>query len=385
MKRQKIYILIIASALFILVIFPSFLTASVSLFQDEDGVTAEYTTEHYDVGFQTMLRDQMAAEILPQTDSAGGWYDASGALTAYYANPGNFEKDSGDYFQFMKLSSPSEVPREQLNEDVLAGKGELTGKAEAFQRASYEQDINEIYLISHALLETGGGTSELAKGVDVGEDKKGKPILVESSNRDKLDNIQTVYNFFGVRANDDEAVKNGAKHAYEEEWYTPEAAISGGATYIKENYISDGQDTLYKMRWDPAHAGQNQYATDVGWAVKQTDNIKRVYDMLRDTDDVVLTFEVPEFKDQPASTERPEGANVFYVDQKSINADKQAQGEVKEKDLQLRTGPTSDFPVEVELSDKTDVTIIGENTDWYKVRKKEHEGWVPTDDIEVKE
>src|SRR5690606_41727161 len=41
----------------------------------------------------------------------------------------------------------------------------------------------------------------------------------------------------------------------QENWTTPEKAIEGGAKWIAENYIRSAthqQDTLYKMRWNPA-------------------------------------------------------------------------------------------------------------------------------------
>lgn len=329
-----------------------------------------------------MLDDQMKMDILPQTDSDDNWYDASEALTQYYTNPKNFDKDSSDYFQFMKLSSSSEVSTDQLNDEILQGKGELEGKAKEFKQASEKQDINEIYLISHALHETGEGSSELAEGVEVGENEKEKPTLVKSSNRNELDNIKTVYNFFGIKADDDDALKHGAQYAYEQEWYTPEDAIEGGAGYIAEDYIAEGQDTLYKMRWDPENLGEHQYATDVGWAVKQTEDIERVYDMLEDVDGVVMTFEVPEFDNQPESADEPEGVDRFHVDQESDDAGK--EGEVKKKDHHLREGPTSKFPEITKLSKGTKITIIGENADWYKVKKDKQEGWISADNIKIK-
>ncbi|MEJ7545750.1 glucosaminidase domain-containing protein, partial [Staphylococcus hominis] len=50
---------------------------------------------------------------------------------------------------------------------LLVGKGILEGQGEAFSEAAKAYNINEVYLISHALLETGNGTSKLANGGDV--------------------------------------------------------------------------------------------------------------------------------------------------------------------------------------------------------------------------
>ena len=52
--------------------------------------------------------------------------------------------------------------------------------------------INEVYLISHALLETGNGTSQLAKGADVVNNK-----VVTNSNT-------KYHNVFGIAAYDND-------------------------------------------------------------------------------------------------------------------------------------------------------------------------------------
>lgn len=65
-------------------------------------------------------------------------------------------------YQFLDLSKSSDVSLTVLN-NFLKGKGALEGMGEAFQEASRIHGINDLYLVSHALLETGNGTSELAK------------------------------------------------------------------------------------------------------------------------------------------------------------------------------------------------------------------------------
>ena len=99
--------------------------------------------------------------------------------------------------------------------------------------------MNEIYLISHALLETGHGTSQLATGVLVSE-VGGQPVQP-----------RTVYNMFGIRAFDSCPIQCGSEYAYQQGWFTPEVAIIGGARWIGDGYINDPtnrQDTLYKMK-----------------------------------------------------------------------------------------------------------------------------------------
>src|SRR5699024_4594096 len=152
-------------------------------------------------------------------------------------------------------------------------------------------------LISHATLETGNGSSELANGIEVGKNKSGKLVLVTKSNRGSLTDIKKVYNMYGIGAYDNCAKECGPKRAYEEGWTTPDKAITGGAKFI-DNYINRGQNTLYKMRWDPAAmestgAYGKQYATDIGWASKQ---INTMYNLYQSIGDYTLNLDIPEYK-----------------------------------------------------------------------------------------
>ncbi|MFW2108398.1 glucosaminidase domain-containing protein [Bacillus spizizenii] len=203
-----------------------------------------------------------------------GWRNASSDEVVQYVDPNNFSRDSKYYFQFLKLSQTAGLNVTEVNQKVLAGKGILTGKAKAFIDAANQYGINELYLISHALLETGNGTSDLANGLTY--------------------NGKKVYNMYGIGAYDSNPNYYGAKYAYEQGWFTPEAAIIGGAKFIGSSYIHNtayNQDTLYKMRW--SSTATHQYATDIGWAYKQVNRMYSLYSLL---DGYTLYFDVPEYQ-----------------------------------------------------------------------------------------
>ncbi|MFD2694233.1 N-acetylglucosaminidase [Sporolactobacillus shoreicorticis] len=139
-------------------------------------------------------------------------------------------------------------------------------------QAASDQPINEIHLIAHALLETGNGASPLATGQLQGAGTDGQQHVV--------------YNMFGIGATDDNPNQVGADFAAKQGWFTPEAAILGGAKFIAQSYINNAayhQDTLYKMRWNPANTqlALHQYATDIGWAVKQARIINYLWKIFR--------------------------------------------------------------------------------------------------------
>ena len=102
---------------------------------------------------------------------------------------------------------------------------------------------------------------------------------------------------YGYGATDTNPIEGGAQIAFNNEWFTPEEAIIGGAEKIGENYIGNGesgQSTLYEMRWNPENPGQHQYATDIGWALKQTNimNLEEIYDQVPKEE---LHFYIPVF------------------------------------------------------------------------------------------
>jgi len=213
-----------------------------------------------------------------------------------YLDPRNFINDTVQRFQFLDLSRVSGVERSTLN-NYLQGRGILSGKGQAFINAGRRYGINEIYLLSHALLETGNGYSALATGVEVGRNSSGDLVLVTNNNRSNLSNIKTTYNMYGIGAVDSNAHEGGAFRAYNEGWFTPEDAIVGGAQFISRNYLSRGQNTLYKMRWNPEAMdnlgyASHQYATDIGWASKQ---VPRIHNLYRDIGISTMYFDFPEY------------------------------------------------------------------------------------------
>lgn len=244
-------------------------------YASEGGVN--YTT--YSMTLQEMAELQMTLNPPPKYNDGNGSGYATLEETMEYLDPNEYCMDAYKY-QFMDLSHYSGVSEEALN-SYLENKGILRGQAAAFIEAAKTYNVNEIYLVAHACLETGNGTSQLATGVEV--------------------NGVTVYNMFGIAAYDNSALSSGSQKAYKEGWTTPAAAIMGGAKWISEYYInsSDGrQNTLYKMRWNPDNPGEHMYATDIGWAVKQAIIIERMVELFPEAS---ISYEIPVYSGSNAA------------------------------------------------------------------------------------
>lgn len=235
---------------------------------------------------------QAQAEAGTAAGTEGAWYKirASGKegwVCGKYCKVVTGSSSVTSMFQFLVLSGSAGSTVEDLNK-ILVGKGILAGRGEAFMEGSRSHNINEIFLVSLALHETGNGASSLAKGIEV-EDKD--DLFPDG------DGFVTVYNMFGIGAYDSNPNQLGAERAYKERWFTPEAAIVGGARFASESYVNHPtyfQNTLYKMRWNPKSPGNHQYATDIGWAAKQVSRIRGLYDLL---DNYKLTFDIPRYQE----------------------------------------------------------------------------------------
>lgn len=225
----------------------------------------------YSMTLNQMLHTQMAS--YPRINRGNGWVNATFNEVKKYVTPSGEDYEANKY-QFLDLSSPAGIIKEDANA-YLKGKGILEGKGEYFVIAANKYNVNEIYLMAHANLETGNGTSKLATGC--------------------VYNGTVVYNMYGIGAVDSNPVQKGAEYAYKMGWTTPEAAIVEGAKWISESYINrqgNRQNTLYKMRWNPDKPGTHQYATDVAWATKQAKMIQGIYSKYTDAN---LIFDFPTY------------------------------------------------------------------------------------------
>ncbi|MCJ1777919.1 glucosaminidase domain-containing protein [Mammaliicoccus sciuri] len=217
----------------------------------------------------------------PKKVLASGIRNATRAEVKDAMDTSKYVNDPVQKYQFLDLNKSQNISVTKLN-DLLRGKGILENQGSAFSQAAKAVGINEIYLISHALLETGNGTSDLANGGAI--DQNGNVDL----------NAQTkYYNMFGVGAIDKNALYGGIKYAQQAGWNTPEKAILGGAQFIANNYIKSGQNTLYKMRFNPQNPGVHQYATGIDFAKS---NAKRISDFYQQIQTDGQYYDVDQYK-----------------------------------------------------------------------------------------
>lgn len=230
---------------------------------------------NYPSTLDSALNKQMALGIPnplygPQIGTRDGFVPVSRDRVLPYLDPKPFEiGENPNMFQFMILTSYIGIPKEAVA-SALKGQGILEGKEDAFIQGAKTYNVNEMYLVAHAIVETGHGTGVLAVG---------SPL-----------HGRVYYNMYGVGAVDGVAVSEGTRFAAQNHWDTPEAAIIGGAKFTSTKFFSKGQDTLYKMRWNPQTPGVHQYATAINWAEMQA---KIIHGMVVKSPDNIFYFDYP--------------------------------------------------------------------------------------------
>lgn len=354
---------------------------------DEVGLNIQIV--NYNVTFDRAVELQMLHGT-PKYDGAGIILSDE-ANVRYFMNPSNSLEYTAWYLQFMRLDTSANLTASEINRQFLANKGTLTDTANAFITAGKHYNVNEIYLISHALHETGNGLSSLAQGIGV--DDKGNIVrdsnglIIRDKSHPKVD--QLVYNMYGYGAHDSNPIGGGVKYAYDRQWFSPEAAIIGGAQQITNNYIERGQNTLFKMKWDPEVAGNGrfgrQYATHVMWAEIQAG---KIYSMVGDNIFETRTlFEVPHYQNQPSpDRNRPSAPSTPITDELTLTFPNKTIGRTT-GNVNLRSGPSTSRPSHGLISNNLQVEVLGENNvssyTWYKVKTSGTEGWIREDYLEL--
>ncbi|HGE9020756.1 TPA: N-acetylglucosaminidase, partial [Staphylococcus pseudintermedius] len=197
------------------------------------------------------LNIQFKLNPKPQTSNGVSWYNATVSQTRAAMDTTKIFNDNVQVYQFLKLNQYQGISVDKLNK-LLVGKGTLANQGQAFADGCKKYGVNEIYLIAHAFLESANGTSFFASG------RTG------------------VYNYFGIGAFDNNP-NNAMEFARSHGWTSPAKAIIGGAEFVGKGYFDVGQNTLYRMRWNPKKPGTHQYATDISWAKVQAKMISAMY------------------------------------------------------------------------------------------------------------
>lgn len=260
-----------------------------------------------------------------KTNSAlydSGYYQASEAAVSYFLDPRNFLNEA-DIFQFYKQSTRTSVRLRDLDA-VIDGsfmQGEVleNGKtyAEYLIELGEEFGIDPVFLAVKLRQEQGSGTSPLISGrcgtllatyyrdqtVIGASGKEVKPPKLGTRNETDLLALDGYYNFFNVSASGDglfSIYERGMSYAKSHGWSTKWRALRGGAEFLRDSYIGNGQSTVYLQKFDVCAATvPHQYMQNVGGAFSEG---RLIYRVLADNGltDQPCRFRIPVYTDMPA-------------------------------------------------------------------------------------
>lgn len=179
----------------------------------------------------------------------------------------------------MDLSSSASSPS-----STVSSSGKTVRYANIIMEAAQKSGVNPYVLASMILQEQGSGTGNSVNG------------------------SSGYYNYFNVgayAANNMSAVERGIWYAsqsgsYERPWNSPEKAIVGGAEFFAENYVKQGQNTLYLKKWNVQGSNiyKHQYMTNVQGAVEEGAALSTNYQSLKNS---AISFYIPVYMNMPAS------------------------------------------------------------------------------------
>ena len=210
------------------------------------------------------------------------------------------------------------------------------------------------------------------------------PFLSHASISGKISGFEGLYNFYNIGATSSSepmgAIKNGLQYAKDGKgaseatktkflipWNTKERAITGGAIFIGDSYINQGQDTVYLQKFDVTGESLfwHQYMTNVLAPYSES---KSIYTGYKNSNllDIPMNFIIPIYNNMPdIPTQSPSIEPSNFTDDNTnvyCNA----------TNVNVRTGPGTSYEVITMLQEGKQMTRIkkgvGTGNRWDMVR-----------------
>lgn len=236
-----------------------------------------------------------------------GWAIPTQNTLEYYLDPRNWLGEN-TVFQFELLTYNASYHTEEaltkfldntfMKSSVLVP-GTVLNYPHTFWAIGREKNVSPFHLACRVYQEQGAGNSPLISGNYPG--------------------FQGYYNFFNIGASgvtDEEVYRNGLTYAKNKGWTDGYYSILGGTMVISENYISQGQDTLYLQKFDvdPSYNGMfsHQYMQNICAPSSEGQNVRKLYAGANSLDNTFV-FKIPVYNNMPASCPKPTASYTVGV------------------------------------------------------------------------
>lgn len=327
-----------------------------------------------------------------------GWVNASEKAVRYFLDPRNFLTEE-KIFQFESTKFNEEAHTSEVVEKVLEGtnlsnanyyinaknKVEMEEKfSDIIYSAGKENNVSAVHLASRIIQETGGTLGSISQDGSVVLDANGNVgyytlnNAIKTANRtingsyssDTYGDFSGYYNFFNIGAYCTNACGycgnpfvHGLQKAQTSGWTTPKIAISAAASYLNNNWIKYGQDTLYFEKFDvnftegAVFLFGNQYMTNISAASTEA---SLMYEGYKESNklDSNFTFYIPVYD------------NMETNDSEVDKTEKKVQViNCEGSYLNLRSGASTSSNIIGKVNNGTIMTqILDDGSGWIKVR-----------------
>lgn len=416
LKKIKLVLYSIIIILFIILVFPNEVQASVK----KEGIenfpsnyqpylrellkkhpnwkfTALYT--NLDWNYVISCENQFGKNLVPKNYSDAwknttpgqynvevdrGWVDSSKNAVEYCMNPINFLNEVR-IFQFETLSYDENTNNLNSIEKILYGTEFYQNKVSYLDSNGNTFNMNETYA---DLILKGGRTSQVSPYHLASRIKQEVgPFLSHSSISGAVEGYKGLYNFYNIGATSSPepmgAIKNGLQYAkdgkgasqatkdkYLIPWNNKEKAITGGGIFIGSSYINVGQNTIYLQKFDVnddrnGNLFTHQYMTNVLAPYSESRSIYNGYQKSGILDSSI-SFIIPVYNNMPEFAR--DNPNINQNDFVSDSAKLYCNG----SNVNIRSGPSTSYEIltTINKDDKMTRILKGVNSGerWDKVK-----------------
>ena len=220
------------------------------------------------------------------------WYYASKEGIEYYMDPRNFLTDSC-IFQFEQNTYNASYHSQEalqtfLNNTFMKGKVPDDSKGRTYAKVIYDsgksRGLSPFNLAARVVQEQGiDGDSAMISGTYSG--------------------YKGYYNHYNISASgttNEEVIRNGLAYAKKKGWNTRVKSLEGGAEFIGNGYILQGQDTLYLQKFDVMHGSSSlhQYMQNIMAPFTEGQSMRKMYNNANSLGSAFV-FKIPVFDDMP--------------------------------------------------------------------------------------
>ena len=257
----------------------------------------------------------------------GSWKCASEATVSYYMDPRNSLYE--DYiFQFENLKWVDGVYTIEGINKILSDCNYMQGSKITYRTTDGKKaTINKSYaqVIYDAAKENKISAYHLAARI---RQEQGPGNSASSTATGTYTGYNGYYNFFNINAygsGSSTIIKNALNHAKSQGWTDPEKSIKGGAKFVADEYINDGQSTLYLQKFDVDNSDGSlywhQYMQNVSAAKSEGSTILKTYKSINPNLSQSFNFIIPVYKNMPSTRCEQPGSQSVVTQNIQVTAD----------------------------------------------------------------